>query len=515
MFSSEYFERMSVSPGSVTATLLVGLVVYILTVVLREILRQINLRKTFSGLPEPGKRHWLYGHLHLLPEPGEKLIRWAQETTGRLPRIYCFWTGPLRPSVMLNHPETVSVLLKTAEPKPVQWGGAYRHALPWLGEGLLLAGGAKWARSRRLLTPAFHFDILRPYQAIYNEAADLLLENIDKYADSGESFEVFQLISAYTLDVMLRCAFSYETDCQKNISGESHPYCKAVGIIAKCWAARSRSPWLFPDTIFYLTSIGREFSKNCDYVHKVADDIIKARRKVLETEDISKKKCLDFLDILLTAKDDDNKGLTEQEIRNEVDTFLFEGHDTTASALSWTLYSLSKEKDYQNKCQEEVDSVLSSNNFVKWEDLSKFEYLTMCIKEGMRLHSPVPFIQRRSTKEVEIDGYRFPPGTNFSISLSSVHINPTVWKEPDKYDPERFSKENIMNNKGYTYSFVPFSAGPRNCIGQNFAMNEEKTVLTRILKRYELTVDPNHTVERIGAAVRRAKNGIKMFAKRR
>lgn len=95
------------------------------------------------------------------------------------------------------------------------------------------------------------------------------------------------------------------------------------------------------------------------------------------------------------------------------------------------------------------------------ENLSKFEYLTMCIKEGMRLHSPVPFIQRYSTKETVIDGHKFPPGTYFSISLSSVHINPTVWKEPLKYDPERFSKDSIMNNKGYTYSFVPFSAGPR------------------------------------------------------
>lgn len=515
MFPGEYFEKISVNPGSVSAALIFGFVVYIFTILLREIFRQWNLRRIFSGLPEPGKRHWLYGHIHLLPEPGEKLIQWAQEMTGKLPRFYCFWTGPFRPSVLLNHPDTVSVLLRTAEPKPVEWGGTYRHALPWLGEGLLLAGGPKWARSRRLLTPAFHFDILKPYQRIYNEAADELLANIDKFAQSGESFELFQLISYYTLDVMLRCAFSYKTDCQKNMTGESHPYCKAVGIIAKHWMTRSRSPWLFPDTIFYLTPIGREFTKNCNFVHKVAEDVINARRKALETEDISSKKFLDFLDILLTAKDTDGKGLTQQEIRNEVDTFLFEGHDTTASAISWILYSLSKEKQYQYKCQEEIESVMSDNNFVTWEDLAKFEYLTMCIKEGMRLHSPVPFIQRQSTKELEIEGHRFPPGTYFSISLSSVHINPTVWKDPMKYDPERFSKENIMNNKGYTYSFVPFSAGPRNCIGQNFAMNEEKTVLARILNRFELTVDPDHNVERIGAAVRRAKYGIKIFAKRR
>lgn len=515
MFPGEYFQT-SVNPGSVAAALIVGFVVYILTIILREVWRQWNLRKIFSGLPEPGRRHWLYGHIHLLPEPGEAMIKWAQQMTEKCPRFYCFWTGPLRPSILLNHPDTVSTLLKTAEPKPVEWGGAYRFALPWLGEGLLIAGGSKWARSRRLLTPAFHFDILKPYQRIYNEAADVLLDNIDKYAESGESFEVFQLISSYTLDVMLQCAFSYQTNCQKDITGEPHPYCKAVGTLARLWMTRSRSPWLFPDIVFYLTPIGREFRKNCKYVHTVAEEVINARRKSLETEDISTKKCLDFLDILLTAKDSDGKGLTQEEIRNEVDTFLFEGHDTTSSAISWILYSLSKEKHYQYKCQEEIDSVIADNkDFVTWENLSKFEYLTMCIKEGMRLHSPVPFIQRYSTKETVIDGHKFPPGTYFSISLSSVHINPTVWKEPLKYDPGRFSKDSIMNNKGYTYSFVPFSAGPRNCIGQNFAMNEEKTVIARILNRFELTVDPDHNVERIGAAVRRAKYGVKIFAKRR
>ncbi|XP_053388474.1 cytochrome P450 4F6-like [Mercenaria mercenaria] len=121
----------------------------------------------------------------------------------------------------------------------------------------------------------------------------------------------------------------------------------------------SRDPILAPDIIFYRTKMGKKFKQDCDFVHSVAEDIINNRRRSLEIEDdVSNRKYLDFLDILLTAKDENGAGLSDIDIRNELDTFLFEGHDTTASAISWILYSLAKHPEYQEKCRKEINDLL-------------------------------------------------------------------------------------------------------------------------------------------------------------
>ncbi|XP_060068964.1 ultra-long-chain fatty acid omega-hydroxylase-like isoform X2 [Ylistrum balloti] len=419
----------------------------------------------------------------------------------------------VKPVIILNHPDTVKLVLKTAEPKSVGFGGIYRHGRPWLGDGLLIAGGQRWARARRLLTPAFHFDVLRPYIDIYNEATEELLTNVEVCAEKGESFETFNVVSACTLDIILRCAFSYRTNCQN--LGKIHPYVAAVNEIAEEWTTRNRKPWLYPDFIFYLTSGGRRFRRQCNYVHSVAEEVIDKRQRILDAGHVPEKKYKDFLDILLMARDENGNGLTREEIRNEVDTFLFEGHDTTASAISWILYSLATHPEHQTKVQEEIDSILKGreSDRLLWDDLPKLEYLTMCIKEGMRLHSPVPFIQRESTRDFTIDGKTLPPGTSLSCSIFSVHHNPTVWSESDKFIPQRFSKEN--SSQMDSFAFVPFAAGPRNCIGQHFAMHEEKVTIARILHRYTLEVDPAVEVKKHPAAVMRSKNGVYLYAKPR
>ncbi|KAL4221389.1 hypothetical protein ACF0H5_019647 [Mactra antiquata] len=495
---------------TVTNLLIVSLVCYVIYLLVNALIYIRTLNHYFGDVPGP-KRHWLYGNLHLLPIQGEERVQYALENSMKYPRHYCFWAGGLNPMLVVTHPETVRAVMKTAEPKPTGFGGMYRFGLPWLGEGLLIAGGQKWARSRRLLTPAFHFDILKPYIAVYNDAADQLCNNLMRYAEKNEKFEVFEYISKSTLDVILRCAFSYVTDCQKE-SGVKHPYVKAVEEIADMWNYRARKPWLYPDFIFYITKHGRQFSKNCDYVHHIAEDIIQKRKDALEKNGQTDRKYLDFLDILLTAKDETGQGLTPLEIRNEVDTFLFEGHDTTASAISWILYSLAKHPEYQQKCQEEIDNILQdrSSDDIEWSDLSHLEYLTMCIKEGMRHHSPVPFIQREFTHDFVIDGRTFPAGTSVSLHIFGLHHNETVWDKPMEYIPERFSKENVA--KMDSFQFVPFSAGPRNCIGQNFAMNEEKVVLSKLLRRFTFKLDPDHNVRRKVGAVMRAENGIYMYA---
>ncbi|XP_060574735.1 leukotriene-B4 omega-hydroxylase 3-like isoform X1 [Ruditapes philippinarum] len=489
-------------------------VAYVVYLLVKFVLYLHELKRVFRDVPGPEK-HWLYGNLHLIQGlDSDEQLKLDLESCNTFVRYYAWWTSFGKVHITGCHPDIARMFAKTSEPKPIGFMGIYRLGLPWLGEGLLIAGGKKWARARRLLTPAFHFDILKPYMSIYNDAADLLVGNLERYMEKKERFEVFDYISRATLDVIMRCAFSYQTDCQKD-KGTRHPYVQAVEEIADAWNYRARKPWLYPDWLYYMTRHGKQFRKNCDYVHTVAEDVIKQRKEALDRSGNSDRKYLDFLDILLTAKDENGQGLTPLEIRNEVDTFMFEGHDTTASAISWILYSLAKYPEYQKKCQEEIDELLQGRDTddIEWSDIPKLEYLTMCIKEGMRDHSPVPFIQREFTHDFEIDGKTFPAGTTVSLHIFGLHHNKNVWENPMEFIPERFSKENIA--KMDTFQFVPFSAGPRNCIGQHFAMNEEKVIISKLLRRYWFELDETHSVRRKIGAVMRAENGIYLYVRPR
>ncbi|KAL4221625.1 hypothetical protein ACF0H5_019882 [Mactra antiquata] len=499
-------------PLSSLLILIVTFLLYKLIVFISSVKR---LRQWFKDTPGPTDRHWFYGNLHLFPKTPAGRIKFILELGASFRRYFCLWIGPARVTIVVNHPSTVKAVMKTSEPKPTSFSGMYRFGIPWLGKGLLIANGARWARSRRLLTPAFHFDILKPYVPVYNNAVDKMMMNLEQYSQQQEPFEVFTNVSRCTLDVILRCAFSYETDCQK--PGPPHPYLVAVNELSEIWWIREKQLLLYPDFIFNMTSMGRKFKKHCDYVHGVAEDVIRKRKQTLESSVNSntKRKYLDFLDILLTAKDENGEGMSLLDIRNEVDTFMFEGHDTTASAISWSLYALAKHPECQRKVQDEIDEIYSSKQSeqIEWKDLSQLVYLTMCIKETLRHYSPVPFIQREFTHDFELDGRTFPAGTPVTVHIYGVHHNKDVWKDPMSYLPDRFSKENV--SKMDSYQFVPFSAGPRNCIGQHFALNEEKVILARLLRRYSFFVDPSHIVQMKIAAVLRTENGIMMYCARR
>ncbi|KAH9504233.1 hypothetical protein Btru_064424 [Bulinus truncatus] len=504
--------KMTISSYLIATVFLVAIV--ILTLKLVTSLRTYKKRKNlYSQFPQD-PANFLLGHLLDYPGPNEKGLAYQRDRTGKYPRCSLVWMLQT-PMIIVNHPDTVKIILKSSEPKGKR---VYNFIRPWIGDGLLTSKGEKWARNRRLLTPAFHFEILKNYVELKNRSADQLLSKFKFSADTGQSFTVFANVTMFTLDVILKSAMSYETNCQTQ--GEKHPYVQAVNQMSELMVARFFQPWLHADWLYFLTPNGRKFKKHCEFVHRVAEDIINKRKEAIKHDGLpntsrSHRKCLDFLDILLTARDENDNGLSDAEIRDEVDTFLFEGHDTTASAISWALYSIAEHVDVQRRIHEELDDLMACKNSsdILWEDLSKLPYLTIVIKESLRLHSPVPFIQRELTVDTEIDGKITPAGTMISIVLYNCHHNPSVWEDSMRFDPERFLPENV--EKRNAYAFVPFSAGPRNCIGQNFAMDEIKIVLARILYRFSIRLDPNHKVAKAESIVMRSENDIQLLVTER
>ncbi|XP_027051041.1 cytochrome P450 4F4-like [Pocillopora damicornis] len=332
-------------------------------------------------------------------------------------------------------------------------------------------------------------------------------------SQQGGEVELFHHVSLMTLDSVLKCALSYRTNCQTQ--KKQDPYIVVVYEASGQILDRLMNPLIHNDTIYKLTPDGRRFFKNCAFVHAKADGIIKARRKALqddeEKEKLRKKKHLDFLDILLEAKDENGSSLTDEEIVGEVVTFMFAGHDTTASVISWTLYNLARFPEHQEKCLEEIEEVFGNSSEIEWKQLGKLKYLLMCIKESCRLFAPVPIISRTLDRTYEIDGHLVPEGTWVMTNVYALHLNPHVWRDPKKFDPLRFTTENAKEMS--PYAFIPFSAGPRNCIGQSFALTEVKLSLAMIIRKFKLSVNPDNYVpieDMIPELILRAKNGIKV-----
>ncbi|XP_076815070.1 cytochrome P450 4B1-like [Clavelina lepadiformis] len=483
--------------------------------------------------------HWLFGTLTQLQLSEASFLDALKQLNETGPKIVPLWMGPFLWYLVLVHPHVVKPLLETAEPKDEIGYGFLR---PWIGDGLLVSKGKKWHRNRHLLTRAFHFDILKGYMQSFNSCATTMLDIWDS-KPRGRTIEMFKPVSLMALDNMLQCTMSFQTGCQTD-SGENK-YIKAVFEMGETVMKRVFNPLVHPDFLFYLTPRGRRFKAHCDYVHEFDEKIIAERKAYIqkitsnsermkndadENQNLSlymkmSKKNLDFLDILLLTKDEDGKGLSDREIRDEVDTFLFEGHDTTASALSWAFYCFATYPECQEKCRTEVQKVLGNKKYIEWNDLAKLSYLTMFIKEVLRLYPPVFTMARKLSNPLTINrgfgedqfcqaefpppaaGRTLGPGSSFNTPMFMLHRNAAVWPDPEVFDPLRFTPDNSKGRSPYAH--LPFSAGPRNCIGQKFAMAEMKVTLSKALQRFRFYIDEECPKPEIQfSIVLKAKKGI-------
>ena len=194
---------------------------------------------------------------------------------------------------------------------------------------------------------------------------------------------------------------------------------------------------------------------------------------------------------------------------------MFAGHDTTASSMSWAMYNLAKHQNVQEKCREEVNQILNDSECedITSEILPKLKYLTMVLKENLRLYPPVIVAARELKSNVDIpssdDGkiVTIPKGTRSTAFIFMVHRNPHIWKDPNTFNPERFSPDNRANIPAY--AFIPFSAGPRNCIGQVFAMNEMKVTMAHVIRNFRLSLSDNVPIPKMKPnIILQSENGV-------
>ncbi|XP_042897914.1 cytochrome P450 4c3-like [Parasteatoda tepidariorum] len=401
-------------------------------------------------------------------------------------KLWRMWIG-IKPVVVFFKPETVELILNSNTVLKKTFMYAFLNN--WFKEGLITSSGSKWRARRKLLTPAFHFRILSDFQPVIDEQSRILTQVLDEKV--GEIFDVVQPITLCTLDILCETAMGIKIEAQRKDS----KYLEALKVASEQFSDRIMKPWVWTDFLYYLTPEGRNYKKNVAAMLQFTSTVIRDRKKemlsksyvdVSNDEDLGEnKKRKAFLDLLLDVHIKENM-LSERDIREEVDTFMFAGHDTTAMGISWALYNIGLRQDIQDTIHEELDRIFGDdkNRPITTKDVREMKYLECVLKESQRLYPSLPVIGRELEEDISIDGHTIPAGTTCLLATFMLHRNPEIYPNPEVFDPDRFLPDNCAGR--HPFAYVPFSAGPRNCIGQRFAMLEEKTVVANILRKFRI-----------------------------
>ncbi|KDR21746.1 cytochrome P450 4C1-like [Zootermopsis nevadensis] len=421
-------------------------------------------------------------------------MMWLTGTHGPIARV---WVGPVL-AVLLADPKYIEIILGSN--KIIDKAILYKFGEPWLGKGMLTNSGLTWKRHRKIIMPAFHVKILDKFVHIFNANSAILLDRLAKHV-GGPGFDVYPYMNLVTLDVICESAMGVKINAQLDSSSD---YVNSVQILGDAMFRRAFMPWLHLDSIFALSSLGRMQKKCLTVLHGMTKKVIKSRKEqILNSEtgeqetdlhDIGAKQKYAFLDLMIQAVRD-GATLTDQELQEEVDTIMLAGHDTTTSALSFSCWCLAENPDVQEKVVSELREIFGdSNRDATLRDLQEMKYLEQVIKETLRLFPSVPVFGRFVTEDLPMGDYVLPAGCNVGFNPYMLHRNPEYFPEPEKFDPDRFLPENCLGRHPYCY--IPFSAGPRNCLGLKFAMLEMKAILSALLRRYRLLQsNPPHQLD--------------------
>ncbi|XP_039277936.1 cytochrome P450 4C1 [Nilaparvata lugens] len=496
----------------ISSTLASFVLTIIVAYIVKIIYRRILFLRKFKGLPGPKAYPLIGSSMDILFLKRNELMKLNAERREEYKSIYLQWSGPFA-EIHLLRPEYAEVALKSTV--NITKSLAYDFLNDWLGTGLLTSAGRKWQERRKMITPAFHFGILEDFVETFGEKSRFLVNLLEK-KEFGKEFNIYPLITNCALDIICESAMGTPVNAQEKSGSE---YVKAVFDVSELILHRALRPWLFADNVWKMSSKGREFYSKLKTLHDFTDKVIMERRAVRaisknsihsETDDgVGRRKKRAFLDLLLEASENGHE-LSQADIREEVDTFMFEGHDTTAASIAWVIFLLGNNPEVQDKVVEELNDIFGdSDRLATIHDLNSMKYLEMVIKETLRLYPSVPFIGRLVTEDFVVGPHKIPAGVWLNIELFNVHRCKDHYPDPEKFNPDNFLPEKMQNR--HPFAYVPFSAGPRNCIGQKFALLEEKTVLSSILRKFRVeSTEKQEDICLIMDLVLRPESGVKI-----
>ncbi|XP_060912815.1 cytochrome P450 3A40-like [Labrus mixtus] len=343
----------------------------------------------------------------------------------------------------------------------------------------------EWRRIRSVLSPSFTSGRLKEMYKIMTHHSSNLLKSLHKKVEADEVIEVKEVFGPYSMDVVTSTAFSVDID---SINRPSDPF---VANIKKMVKFNFLNPLLVLLVLFpFLGPIFEKMNMSL-FPASVLEFFYTFLKTIkLDRNKNEHKNRVDFMQLMVDAQVSENKedtgsekkGLTDNEILAQAMIFIFAGYETSSSSLGFLSYNLATNPQIQKRLQEEIDDTFPNKGKPTYEALMQMEYLDMVLNESMRLYPIANRLERMAKASVEVNGMTIPKGTTVMIPVYTLHRDPTLWPEPDTFNPERFSKENKDNIDPYT--FLPFGAGPRNCIGMRFALVMMKLAMVEILQDF-------------------------------
>ena len=427
------------------------------------------------------------------------LLLGARATLGDLVKMHL---GPY-PIYMLFRPEHVEHVLQKNPANYLKDG--YEHLEPMVGHGLISSEGDLWRKQRRLIQPAFHKRRLDGMARTMTAATEAMLDRWRSRLGANtadQTLDANREMSRLALEIVGRTLFG------SDLGGDASRGEDALSLVFRLGFDRAGR--------FVQVPFNVPTPKNLRYRRAIRDmdeivrSLLEARRNAVPRE-VEDPAGGDLLDMLLAARENgDGNGITEKQLRDEVLTVMGAGYETTARALCWTFYLLDRHPEAARSLREELGDVLGGRT-PNVEDLPRLPYTRMVVQESMRLFPPVWGLSRRLKEADEVGGARIPRGNRIIISAYVTHRHPDLWPEPEKFDPERFRTATRMDRPPKNmprYAYFPFSGGPRECVGVNFAAMEATLVLATIAQSFELSVVPGHRITPEPSFTLRPGNGM-------
>lgn len=415
---------------------------------------------------------------------GRDPLRFLTECARRHGDLVAFRIGAW-PALLVNNPEDIEYVLVKNHRGFTKNRHFWRYVRAIFGTGLLTAKGDDWQRQRRLNAPAFSGQRLAGYGAVMVRHANTTL----KGWKPGERMDVHAEIMALTLEIAAETLFG--TSVTRDVAAIE----QSTNVLMAEISARLRRPFFIPDGIPIPGNV--RYRRALRRIDQLVARIIAERRQSGEDRG-------DLLSLLLLARYENGEPMSGRQIRDEVVTMLLAGHETTALALSWSCYLLSRHPAIEARLAAEVREVLGTRA-PTLDDLPRLPVCEQVINEAMRLYPPAWAIGREAIEPCEIGGYRVPAGMTIFISPWVMHRDARYFDHPNEFRPDRWASG--LAKQLPRFAYMPFGGGPRVCIGNRFAMMEAVLILAMIAQHFVLE-GQNERPEPFPSITLRPKGGV-------
>jgi cytochrome P450 len=434
--------------------------------------------------------------------PGELLLAFRRDPLGLFARtahrygdVALLRLGRTR-LYLLNHPDFVKDVL-VQEHRRFHKGRGLELAKYLLGEGLLTSEGEVHRRQRRLAQPAFHPQRIAGYAAAMVRQAERISERwveLGRTADSPPELDIHREMMRLTLAIVADTLFGADVESEAQEIGQ------AIATSMELFRSYMSLPFAPLLERLPLPST-RRFLKARARLDATIYRLIAQRRAAVEDRG-------DLLSMLLLAQDEEGSGgMTDQQLRDEAMTLFLAGHETTANALTWSWYLLSQHPEVEARLHVELNTVLGQRR-AEAADVPRLPYTSAVLAESMRLYPPAWVIGRRAIMEHEVAGYRVPRGSIVLVSQWVMHRDPRFFPDPERFDPDRWTEAARAARPRFAY--FPFGAGPRTCIGEQFAWMEGVLVLATLARRWRPRLVPAQRIALQPSITLRPASGVRM-----